>query len=456
MEVFTMAQQSKKDYLRSIHGRYQQVSRKGKGRMLEEFSKACSYNRKYATWLLNNPLKDEAQKRNKPVARLPVYGKQSISILAGIWRASGFLCSQRLKPALSHWLPWARKRFSLNEKLEQEISSISPRQMDRRLAPYKTKFKRRLYGTTKPGSLLKRMIPVRTDFWDVKKAGFSEIDLVSHSGDSADGEFIYSLNSTDIKTTWVERQAIMGKSKEAVVTAMLEIESNLPFDLLGVDSDNGGEFINSHLYKFCQERKGRKVQFTRSREYKKDDNAHIEEKNWTHVRKLLGWDRYDTAESLEAINDVFDDLRIFQNLFQPSMKLFKKIRKGSRLIRRYDKPRTPFERVLECNEADALKTKKLQDIYRFTDPFELSQKIDRKLGHIYKLASRINRTPREKLQLKAQLQKISQTNKNVIGRVPLSQQPKTPKRHSIFQKSFGKGSRKQRRMRNKMLIESLG
>mgnify|MGYP001604123662 FL=1 len=455
MEVFKMAQPSKRDYLEAIYWRYQKAAKKQKSMILEEFSRACRYHRKYAIGLLGKPLKDKEQQKKKPTGRLPIYGKQAISILASIWKASGYLCSQRLKPALSHWLPWAGKRFSINENLEKEISSISPRQMDRRLAPYKTKFKRKLYGTTKPGSLLKRMIPIRTDFWDVKKAGYSEIDLVSHSGASGEGAFIYTLDSTDIKTTWVERQAVMGKSKEAVVTAMVEIESNLPFDLLGIDSDNGSEFINGHLYKFCQERKGRKVAFTRSREYKKDDNAHIEQKNWTHVRKLLGWDRYDSPEALEAVNDVYKDLRIFQNLFQPSMKLVKKIHQGSRLIRRYDTPKTPFERVIECAQAQEAKVKRLQEIYRSTDPFELSQRIDKKLGRIYKLAARTKQMPRGPLP-KQPVLTPEEIKDNDSERRTASRQSKFEKRRSSFNKSFGKGSRKERRMNNKMLIESLG
>lgn len=402
MEVKVMAGASRKDYLRSIYERYRKASRTEKSRILDEFCKGCGYRRKYAIWLLSRPLENARIQKTKALrTRKPRFSEAAVRMLALIWRASGYLCSQRLKPALAHWIHWASKRWDLSDELKREILSISSRQMDRRLKPYKIKAKRKIYGTTKPGSLLKRMIPVRTDFWDVKKAGFSEIDLVSHSGASADGEFIYTLNSTDIKTTWIERRAIMGKSKEAVVRAMVEIESNLPFDLLGIDSDNGSEFINEHLYAFCRQRVGRKVCFTRSREYKKDDNAHIEQKNWTHVRKLLGWDRYDTPAALEAINEVYEDLRIFQNLFQPSMKLVKKVRKGARLIRRYDCARTPLERVEACGQAGADKLARLKRFYESTDPFELSERIDQGLARIYKLASRGGMRPREKTPAKA-------------------------------------------------------
>jgi hypothetical protein len=256
------------------------------------------------------------------------------------------------------------------------------------LAPIKLKLKTRLYGTTKPGTLLKRMIPVKTDHWDVKKAGFEEIDLVSHSGPCAAGQFIFTLNATDIHTTWNERQAILGKSEEATANGMTEIEKRLPFPLLGLDSDNGSEFINYHLWAFCRKRKGRKVQFTRSREYKKDDNAHIEQKNWTHVRKLLGYDRFDSQMALDAINDLYSDLRLFQNFFQPSMKLKSKTQKGSRLIRRYDPPQTPWHRVLACPQKHTQKVKELAAQRDTLDPFQLSRRIDQKLARIDTLASR--------------------------------------------------------------------
>lgn len=251
-------------------------------------------------------------------------------MLAAIWEASGYLCGQRLKAALPHWLPWVRQRFRLTASLERHVLAISPRQMDRRLQPYKQRIKRRLYGTTRLGSLLKHMIPIKTDHWDVTKPGYLEIDLVSHSGASASGEFIYTLDCVDIQTGWVERQAVMGKGREGILHALQAVEQQLPFPLRGIDSDNGSEFINTHLLAFCQRPGGQTIQFTRSRPYKKDDNAHVEQKNWTHVHKLIGWDRYDSPEALHAMNALDDELRIFQNLFQPSMKLLMKVRKGSR------------------------------------------------------------------------------------------------------------------------------
>jgi hypothetical protein len=314
MEEFGMARQSKREYLRSIHRRYSEGRRKEKTAMLEEFCKVCGYNRKYAIWLLSRRLSNRLARR-AVTRRSATYSKASIAVLAKVWEASGYLCSQRLKAALPQWLPWIKRHFEVNAELEKELLAISARQMDRRLFPHKRTVKRRLYGTTRPGSLLKHMIPIKTDHWEVTLPGYLEIDLVSHSGAAAAGEFIYTLDCVDIATGWVERQAVMGKGQLGIVAALREIEQRLPFPLCGIDSDNGSEFINTHLFNFCQQRpKTSRVQFTRSRPYKKDDNAHVEQKNWTHVRKLLGWDRYDSVEALKMINQLYEQLRIFQNL----------------------------------------------------------------------------------------------------------------------------------------------
>jgi hypothetical protein len=364
--------------------------------MLEEFCKVCGYNRKYAIWLLSRQLSHGVARR--AVSRRPVsYSQASISVLAKVWEASGYLCSQRLKAALPQWLPWIKTHFEVNAKLAKELLAISARQMDRRLLRHKQTVRRRLYGTTRPGSLLKHMVPIKTDHWDVTLPGYLEIDLVSHSGASAAGEFLYTLDCVDIATGWVERQAVMGKGQLGVVAALRQIEQRLPFALRGIDSDNGSEFINNHLFNFCQQRaKDRSVQFTRSRPYKKDDNAHVEQKNWTHVRKLLGWDRYDTLEALNAINILYQQLRIFQNLFQPSMKLSCKTRIGSRVLRRYDQPCTPWQRVLKSPAKPGEPTQALKAIVENTDPFELSRRIDRQLETLYGLARQRNGVGRDK------------------------------------------------------------
>jgi transposase InsO family protein len=212
------------------------------------------------------------------------------------------------------------------------------------------------------------------------------VDLVSHSGNSASGEFAHTLNVTDIHTTWTESGAVLGRSEESVQRALNEIAGVLPFRLLGVDSDNGSEFINWHLKRWCEQKE---IQLTRGRPYKKDDNAHIEQKNWTHVRKLLGWERYDTHEAIEAINDLYrHELRLWLNLFLPSVKLLKKVRVGSKVRRVYDGPRTPFERVRACPQADREQVARLEELRKRLDPFQLARTIERKLERIYRLANR--------------------------------------------------------------------
>ena len=212
------------------------------------------------------------------------------------------------------------------------------------------------------------------------------MDLVSHSGNAASGEFAYSLNLTDLHTTWTETRAVLGKGEAAVAQAFQDIQATLPFRLLGIDSDNGSEFIHWHLGRWCAQRQ---IQFTRSRPYKKDDNAPIEQKNWTHVRKLLGWDRYDTPQAGEAMNDLYrNELGLWMNLFQPSVKLLRKIRVGSRLRRQYGPAETPLDRVLASPGMDPERAAALEALRHRLDPFELARIIDRKLDRIFALANR--------------------------------------------------------------------
>jgi len=307
-----------------------------------------------------------------------------IQVLAALWAAAGYPWSVRLKALLPLWLPWARTRYRLTPALERQLLALSPRQMDRRLQARKRQLPGRRYGRTKPGTLLKHHIPVKTDRWDIRVPGYTEIDLVAHSGDRGDGEFAHSLNLTDIHTTWVETRAVLGRGQTGVRDALDEMRQALPFGLRGIDSDNGSEFINFHLYGYCQEQE---IQFTRGRPYKKDDNAHIEQKNWTHVRKLLGYVRYAAPEAVAAMNELYRaELRLFQNCFLPSVKLVKKVRVGSRARRRYDRPQTPLERVVASGGGEPAKVAALVALRDRLDPFQLAQTIDQKLDRIYRLA----------------------------------------------------------------------
>jgi hypothetical protein len=316
-------------------------------------------------------------------------------VLRAIWEAANYPWSVRLKALIPLWLPWVRKHTELTPRLEAELLAISPRQMDRVLAPYKKQVRRRLYGRTKPGTLLKHQIPIKAERWETTEPGFGEIDLVSHSGDRADGEFIHTLTFTDIHSTWTENRAVMGKGQTFVREALDDIRNKLPFALRGIDSDNGSEFINHHLTAYCT---ANGIVFTRSRPYKKDDNAHVEQKNWTHVRKLFGYLRYDSQQALREMNDLYrGELRVFQNLFLTSVRLKAKQRIGSRLRRSYDTAKTPLDRLLDSPGRLGLKLSALRALRQRLDPFVLSARIDKKLRRIHTLSNvRYNPRLREK------------------------------------------------------------
>jgi len=372
--------QARREYLARMRERYERADKAAKGRLLDEVCEVTGYHRKAAIRLLRRPARRRGRRRGRPVR----YGPTVVGPLRQLWEAAGYPWSVRLRALLPAWLPWATRRWRIPREVADKLRAMSPRQMDRALRPFKRELRKQQYGRTTPGTLLKHQIPLKTDRWDVQVPGFTEIDLVAHSGDRADGEFIHSLNLTDIHTTWVETRAVMGKSQHYVQEALEQMRQQLPFRLQGIDSDNGSEFINHHLHSYCGTQG---IQFTRGRPYKKDDNAHIEQKNWTHVRKLLGYVRYDSAPALTAINALYEDLRLLQNLFLPSVKLIEKKRVGARIRRRYDAPRTPLERVEACVDVDGEQVRALQKLRAQLDPIALAAHIDEQLSQVYRLAN---------------------------------------------------------------------
>ncbi len=373
--------QAIREYLGRMRERYAHAARPTKGQLLDEVCEVTGYHRKAVIRSLRRPERPRRRRRGGPPVR---YGPVVVGTLRRIWEAAGYPWSLRLQALLPTWLPWACRRWRIPREVVEKLRSMSPRQMDRCLRAFKSELRTRQYGRTKPGTLLKHQIPLKTDRWDVQEPGFTEIDLVAHSGDRAAGDFIYSLNVTDILTTWVETRAVMGKSQHHVQEGLEYLRQAMPFRLRGIDSDNGSEFINHHLRRYCTHHD---IQFTRGRPYKKDDNAHIEQKNWTHVRKLLGYVRYDSAPALTAINGLYEELRLLQNLFLPSVTLVEKRRVGARLRRRYDAPRTPLERVEACAEAAPAQVRALRQLRARLDPFILAQRIDQGLAGVYRLAN---------------------------------------------------------------------
>ena len=374
---------SRRALMEAMSQRYRQASKRSKSRILDEVCAATGYHRKHAIRRIRLIEGCQAPCRSAPRKRKRLYTPETLRVVEKVWEEAGYPWSVRLKAILALWRPWIHERYALTRAQEAQLLRISPRTIDRYLQGKKRGLRRRLYGRTKPGTLLRHQIPIRCEHWDVKTPGHLELDTVSHSGENGGGLFAFSLNLTDIGSTWVETRSVLGKGAAGILKAFKEMSEALPFPVRSIDSDNGSEFINDHMVCFCH---GREITFTRSRPYKKDDNAHIEQKNWTHVRKIIGWDRYDTPEAVQAMNDLYaHELRLYLNLFQPSVKLIRTVRKGSRRTRHYDAPRTPLDRLADMPEADRAKVDALLELRRRLNPFTLAAVIRRKLERLWSL-----------------------------------------------------------------------
>jgi len=272
----------------------------------------------------------------------------------------------------------------MTAEIEAQLCRMSPSTIDRLLHPWRRLGGRRPFTTTKPGSLLKSSIPIRTFAdWEEDRPGFLEVDLVPHCGDSSEGFYLTTLSTVDVASGWSECIGVWGKGQERVGGAIHRVRKRLPFPLLGLDSDNGSEFINQHLYTYCQ-REG--ITFTRSRSYKKNDSCHVEQKNWSVVRRLVGYDRYNSRVALEALNRVYDLLRLYTNFFQPVMKLVRKTRHGAKVHKVYDMARTPYQRLLEANVLTEAKRQELAATYHGLNPILLLKQINGNLEGLWKLA----------------------------------------------------------------------
>jgi len=383
-----MSPRSKREYVDALHRRYKSASRSERTIILNELCATCGYNRKYAIRLLRGFkrfTKPKPRKRGKPA----VYQKDDILVpLRRIWLEANLPCSKRLQAILPLWLPGYGQYFGqLSEEVTNALLSISPATIDRLLKPVRIQYKKRGRSTTKPGTLLRNQIPILTNQWNESRPGFLEADTVAHCGESLSGMFAYTIDTVDIATTWTEQRATWGKGETGVLKQIEDIEKALPFPLLGFDSDNGSEFLNRTLFKHFTKRK-HPVQFTRSRAYHKDDNAHVEQKNWTHVRQWLGYQRLDNPLAVPLLNDLYRrEWRVFHNFFCPSVKLLDKQRIGSKTIKRYDVPKTPYQRVVESPYIPQ-KTKDAMTKYLETlNPFLLKKALQEKLKKIFSLSS---------------------------------------------------------------------
>jgi len=381
-----MSPVSKREYLEAVFLRYKRASRQLKTIILNEFCTTCKYHRKHAIRLLRK-FKRFIKPKVKKRGRKPVYDKEAIlKPLKRIWLAANLPCSKRLKVILPLWLPGYLQIYGeLPKEVVNALIAISPATIDRFLKPVRVRYKGRGRATTKPGTLLRKQIPIKTNQWDEARPGFLEADTVAHCGESLMGMFAYTVDCVDIATGWTEQRAVWGKGEHGVMAQIHDIEKKLPFPLLGFDSDNGSEFLNYHLLRHFTERK-KPVQFTRSRAYHKDDNAHIEQKNWTHVRQWLGYHRLDNPDVVPLLNKLYtQEWRLFHNFFCPSVKLVAKQRIASKTIKRYDSPKTPFQRIMESSHiADSVK-QNLKEQSLSLNPFLLRKAMELKLKKVFEL-----------------------------------------------------------------------
>jgi hypothetical protein len=378
-----MGKSERKAYLAAIRSRYRKASRAQKTKILDEFCAVCGYHRKYALRRVNQTPK-RAQPR-KPGRASQYTDEGLLAALRAIWLATDQMASKRLVVALALWLPhYEAVHGALDDKTRAKLLGISPATIDRLLKPVRAQAGRRGLAGTKPGTLLKRQIPLQTDTWDLRRPGFVEADTVAHCGDSLAGSFVWSLTLTDIYSSWTECRALWNKGAHGVITQIKNIQKALPFKLLGFDADNGSEFLNWHLVRYFQHPRQR-VQFTRSRPYRKNDNAHVEQKNWSCVRQLFGYERFDQPALVRLMNDLYaNEFSLLNNYFCPSMKLIEKKRLGAKIIRRHSTPQTPMQRLLDHPEITPERKAQLQRTYSALNPFELSATIQAKLRAIFK------------------------------------------------------------------------
>lgn len=375
-----MDMHSKHELTEVVAPRYHKATKKEKGCILSEYCKNTGYDRKYAIKKLKREhLYPRKQSRKKEKRRAPPsrYRLIKASIIQ-FWKATNYPSAVRLHAMIPLLLAKNHQfgEVAITKEQENLLNQISTASLGRMLVTERRKRRRAINSHTKPGTI-KSGIPFACDVAKRTTPGYLEIDLVAHCGEHAMGHFLYTLSVTDFATGWHENEAIMGKSQHVVVEALQRIQERLPFPLRGIDSDNGTEFINAHLERFTKEHK---LEFTRSRPYRKNDNAHIEQKNWTNVRKLTGYYRLDTPQEQEALNELYrNELRLFINYFMPSQKLISKERHGSKIKKKHDKPQTPYARACKDPAISQEAKAALHETYELLNPFELKRSIDKKI-----------------------------------------------------------------------------
>jgi len=386
-----MSLSAKRESLARIHGRYQRAGRPHKKRILDEFCATCGYHRKAALRLLNRPLRTAPAKRSGPKR---IYEPAEIlPVLKAIWLASDQFCSKLLRAALPEWLAHHERRAApLPEAFKKKLLKISPAQIDRLLRPARVQHPKKGLSATRPGTLLRQQVPTRSGPPDTTRPGSVEADTVAHCDDSTEGDYVNSLTFTELFSGWTENRAVWNKSADAVLAQLQELETQVPYAMTDFHTDNGGEFLNWALHRYLT---GRAVQlpWTRSRAYRKNDNAHCEQKNWTHVRQLFGHERFGHAELVPLMNALYaQEWSQFTNHFKPTFKLLKREKKNGKTVRIYEqKPQTPYQRLLASADIPEATKAKLRAEHARLDPFALKKSIEAKLKKFFTALGNLDR-----------------------------------------------------------------
>lgn len=389
-----LTMKEKKAVTREVSKRYQEASKKEKTLMLNELVKTTEYNRKYilhtlANWGKTGTVKALSKKRRKGGGRKPKYTGEFVAVLRGIWVFFWYKCGKILAPFIREHIRFMVKPFRITPEIEKLLLEISPATIDRILKPDKKKLSLKGKSGTKPGKLLKKQIPVRVYYADAeKKPGFFEIDTVHHCGTSDSGEFCLTLTATDVYSGWVELRPTLNKANKWVFEALKDIKTALPFPLSGIDSDNGSEFINLALFRWCKEEH---IQFTRTRAYRKNDNCFVEQKNYSCVRNFVGYYRFSAKAEHDALALVYQSLCPLLNYFMPTQKLISKKRVGSKIKKVYDKNAvSPYQRLMASSDIPKEVKAELKRRFEQLDPVLLQQKVNEAVDSLMALKRAAN------------------------------------------------------------------
>lgn len=372
------------EYARVVSPRYLAAGKREKGVILDEFCKTTGHHRKSAIRLLCNP----PEVIRSGVGRPREYTQRAVEALREVWEVSDRLCSKRLAPFIGELVAAIERHNELDlaPEIRTQLLEMCPSTMDRLLKPYRTIGLRRPYTTRKSPGALKAQIPIRTfGEWAGVKPGSMQVDLVAHCGESTGGFYLNTLVGVDVATSWCECDVTWGKGKERVGTGVHKSRLRLPFPLEEIHTDNGSEFINDILYPWC---KKEGIRFTRGRAYKKNDQAYVEQKNWSVPRRLIGYDRYSSKVAYVQMQRLYGYVRLYVNFFQPVSKLISKERDGAKVKKKYDDAQTPYQRLLASGVLDEPKRESLAKLYASLNPVKLRAQIDESLEALWKLADR--------------------------------------------------------------------